>query len=182
MRGAPHSGFSALIRRISAHRSASIFGRPPRDRDFQRQYRRKPPRCQRTRVSGRMIVMVFRTDGNHRYSWTKNKRSPFLRWTRPRIFCRNTISWCRSAAFSASSWLFDLNGEVNRVRKKQSNAIIAVDVRRFGHVINKNEVFGTHSYPGEHEAIIDETIWDKVQAILSENRVDRANGKSDNEP
>ena len=49
-----------------------------------------------------------------------------------------------SAAFSASSWLFDLNGEANRVRKKQSNAIIAVDVRRFGHVINKNEVFGTH--------------------------------------
>src|SRR5213080_4721006 len=84
MRGAPHSGFSALIRRISARRSAAILGRPPRKRDFQRQYRRKPPRCQRTRVSGRMIVMVFRTDGNHRYSWTKNKRSPFLRWTRPR--------------------------------------------------------------------------------------------------
>jgi len=28
MRGAPHSGFSALIRRISARRSAAIFGRP----------------------------------------------------------------------------------------------------------------------------------------------------------
>jgi hypothetical protein len=36
----------------------------------------------------------------------------------------------------------DLNSEVSRVRKKQSSAIIAVDVRRFGHVINKNEVFG----------------------------------------
>src|SRR5205823_13755232 len=57
-----------------------------RERDFQRQYRRKPARCQRTRVSGRMIVMAFRTDGNHRYRWTKNKRSPFVRWrwTRPR--------------------------------------------------------------------------------------------------
>src|SRR5207253_10190526 len=33
----------------------------------------------------------------------------------------------------------------NRVRKKQSSAIIAVDVRRFGHVINKDEVFGTHT-------------------------------------
>jgi hypothetical protein len=31
-----------LIRRISARRSASICGRPPRKRDFQRQYRRKP--------------------------------------------------------------------------------------------------------------------------------------------
>jgi hypothetical protein len=37
-----------------------------------------------------------------------------------------------------------LNGEAHRLRKKQSSAIIAVDVRRFGHAINKNEVFGTH--------------------------------------
>src|SRR5262245_11296573 len=79
MRGAPHKGFSALIRRISARSSASIFGRPPRERDFHRQYRRKPARCHRTRVSGRMIVMVLRTDGNQRYSMTKNKRSPPLR-------------------------------------------------------------------------------------------------------
>ena len=61
----------------------SICGRPPKDRDFQRQYRRKPARCQRTRVSGRMIVIAFRTEGNHRYSWIKNKRSPFVSWTRP---------------------------------------------------------------------------------------------------
>ena len=40
MRGAPHRGFPALIRRISARSSASIFGRPPRARDFHRQYRR----------------------------------------------------------------------------------------------------------------------------------------------
>jgi hypothetical protein len=68
MRGAPHSGLSTLIRRISARRSALICGRPPRDRDFQRQYWRKPARCQRTRVSGRMIVIVLRIDRNHRYS------------------------------------------------------------------------------------------------------------------
>ena len=37
MRGAPQSGFSMLIRRISARRSVSICGRPPNDRDFQRQ-------------------------------------------------------------------------------------------------------------------------------------------------
>src|SRR5258706_1942603 len=42
MRGAPHKEFSALIRRISARSSASIFGRPPRERDFHRQYLRKP--------------------------------------------------------------------------------------------------------------------------------------------
>jgi hypothetical protein len=75
-----------------------------------------------------MIVMTFRTDGNHRYSMTRNKRSPFVSWTRPRTLRCSTISWCRSAAFSASSRLFDLNGEANRVRKTQSSAIIAADV------------------------------------------------------
>jgi hypothetical protein len=50
----------------------------------------------------------------------------------------------RSAAFSASSRLFDLNGETKRVRKKQSSAIIAADVRRFSYLINTDEVFGTH--------------------------------------
>src|SRR5205823_3567130 len=50
-------------------------------------------------------------------------------------------------AFSASSRLFDLNGEANRVRKRKKSAIIAVDVRRFGHAINTDKVFGTHSRP-----------------------------------
>ena|SRR5947208_3249352 len=145
MRGAPHSGLSTLIRRISTRRSASICGRPPREQDFQRQYRRKPARCQRMRVSGRMIVMAFRTDGNQRYSWTKNKRSPFVSWTRPRTLRRNTLSWYRSAAFSASSRRFDLNGETNTVRNKHNRAIIAADVRRFGHVINKDGVLGTYT-------------------------------------
>jgi hypothetical protein len=34
MRGAPQRKFSTLIRRISARRSESICGRPPKDRDF----------------------------------------------------------------------------------------------------------------------------------------------------
>src|SRR5260370_17565808 len=46
-----------------------------------------------------------------------------------------------------------------------------------GEIVHKGK-----SYPGEHEAIIDETLWNNVQAILSENRVDRANGKPGNEP
>ena len=37
IRGAPHSGFSLLIRRISARSSPSILGLPPRRQDFQRQ-------------------------------------------------------------------------------------------------------------------------------------------------
>src|SRR5437667_8571519 len=65
---------------------------------------------------------------NHRYSMTKNKRSPFVSWTRPLTLRCSTISRCRSATFSASSRLFDLNAEANRVRKNQSSAISASDV------------------------------------------------------
>jgi len=32
------------------------------------------------------------------------------------------------------------------------------------------------AYPGEHEAIVDQPLWDKVQAVLAENRVDRSTG------
>ncbi|WP_244500980.1 recombinase family protein [Methyloceanibacter marginalis] len=32
------------------------------------------------------------------------------------------------------------------------------------------------AYPGEHKAILDQTLWDNVQAVLAENRVDRATG------
>jgi DNA invertase Pin-like site-specific DNA recombinase len=35
------------------------------------------------------------------------------------------------------------------------------------------------SYPGEHEAIVDETLWSEVQAILSENRADRMLGTAE---
>jgi len=40
-----------------------------------------------------------------------------------------------------------------------------------GEIVHKDK-----SYPGEHEAIVDETLWNEVQAILKENRVDRAIG------
>ena len=33
-----------------------------------------------------------------------------------------------------------------------------------------------NAYPGEHKAIVDQALWDKVQAVLAENRVDRATG------
>ena len=46
-----------------------------------------------------------------------------------------------------------------------------------GEIVHKGK-----SYPGEHEAIVDEALWTNVQAILAQNRVDRANGKAGNEP
>jgi hypothetical protein len=35
------------------------------------------------------------------------------------------------------------------------------------------------SYPGEHEAIVDEALWSQVQAILTENRTDRMLGTAE---
>jgi site-specific DNA recombinase len=32
------------------------------------------------------------------------------------------------------------------------------------------------AYPGEHKPIVDQALWDKVQAVLAENRVDRTTG------
>src|SRR6266403_1398288 len=52
-------------------------------------------------------------------------------------------------AHGAQSRLFDLNGETDRVRTRKKSAIIAVDVRRFGHAINTDEVFGTHTSPAQ---------------------------------
>jgi site-specific DNA recombinase len=46
-----------------------------------------------------------------------------------------------------------------------------------GEIVHKGK-----SYPGEHEAIIDESHWNNVQTNLSENRVDRTNGKSGKGP
>jgi hypothetical protein len=83
-------------RRINARSSASTCGRPPNERDFQRQYRRKPARCQRTSVSGRMTAMTFRTDGNHRYSWIKNMRSRSECDWRLSLLIRVTGSWRNS--------------------------------------------------------------------------------------
>src|SRR6266481_6818836 len=59
MRGAPQSWFSVLICRISARNSISIRGRPPREFDFRRQWRRKPARCHRTSVSGWTIATTL---------------------------------------------------------------------------------------------------------------------------
>src|SRR5579864_3293827 len=61
--GAPDSGFSRLIRRISARISQSILGRPTTWRGFQRQQARKPRRCQRSTVSGWTMMIASRSDG-----------------------------------------------------------------------------------------------------------------------
>ena len=39
-----------------------------------------------------------------------------------------------------------------------------------------------NAYPGEHQPIVDEVLWDQVQAILAGNRVDRATGADAKQP
>ena len=39
-----------------------------------------------------------------------------------------------------------------------------------------------NAYPGEHPPIVDEALWDQVQAVLAENRVDRATGSDAKQP
>ena len=38
------------------------------------------------------------------------------------------------------------------------------------------------AYPGEHPAIVDKALWDQVQVVLAENRVDRAMGSCAKQP
>lgn len=39
-----------------------------------------------------------------------------------------------------------------------------------------------NAYPAEHQPIVDEALWDQVQSILAENRVDRATGMDAKQP
>ena len=39
-----------------------------------------------------------------------------------------------------------------------------------------------NAYPGEHPAIVDKALWDEVQAVLAENRVERATGANAKQP
>jgi DNA invertase Pin-like site-specific DNA recombinase len=39
-----------------------------------------------------------------------------------------------------------------------------------------------NAYPGEHPAIVEKALWDEVQAVLAENRLDRATGSAAKHP
>ena len=46
-----------------------------------------------------------------------------------------------------------------------------------GEIVHKDK-----SYSGEHDAIIDERLWNEIQVILRTNRIERADGGTDNRP
>ena len=56
VRGLPHVGLTAHMRRMSRINSKSFPGRPRRRRDFHRQNILNPARCQPITVSGRKII------------------------------------------------------------------------------------------------------------------------------
>src|SRR4051794_25335305 len=73
-------------------------------------------------------------------------RSKLVRRTLPRHLRRNTSSWCRRTAFSASNSAFDLHGEIKMARIDQRSPII-----RSAYAIRpppqRNKVFGTDRAP-----------------------------------
>ena len=84
--------------------SRGVRGRPTgRARLFQRQYQRKPRRCQAMTVSGFTTRNASRHRGQSRESRTQQRRSAGWSWTRrgPSRRCR-TKTWWRSARSSAS--------------------------------------------------------------------------------
>jgi hypothetical protein len=83
MRGAPHSGLSRLIWRISFRASWQTGGRPgwPR-RTFQVQNSRNPLRCQWITVSGFTITRADRQPVQNRDSRAQRNRSAAVSFAR----------------------------------------------------------------------------------------------------
>src|ERR1700704_1666572 len=76
---------------MSRRISSGVFGRPPRGLDFQRQYARKPARCQRITVSGLTIFKVSRTPGASPYNPANTRRSMLLKVSRCGDFWRLVV-------------------------------------------------------------------------------------------
>ena len=103
IRSAPQSRFSATMRRISSTRSGDTRGVGDIvDRDFQRQSKRNPSRCQRSTVSGFTSSSASRHLGSTAASSVIRVRS--CRWKAGFFtFLAATMSCCRRRAFSATS-------------------------------------------------------------------------------
>src|SRR5215469_15685227 len=115
IRGAPHVGFSATMRKIRSRTSLLIGFLPTgfRVREIQFQYSRKPVRCQRTTVCGvTRINDLFQPDQTLR-RMTQNSLSTELSRGRGRLACRAS-SCCRRARFSNRSSSRERNTETTQ--------------------------------------------------------------------
>jgi hypothetical protein len=75
MDGVPHNRLAMLIWRTSRRISNDTAGRPPRRRDFHRQYDLNPARCHLMTVSGFTTAKASSTFGAKRYKPTNTRRS-----------------------------------------------------------------------------------------------------------
>ena len=111
--GAPQPEFSRARRRISSRISCVICGRPLCGRERQRQYSRKPARCQPMTVSGfTMTRTSAQRDQERRRVVQKNLSSRF-KMSRGRLRF-STATCCRRARISSAVSL--------RLRKKTRSA------------------------------------------------------------
>jgi hypothetical protein len=95
----PQCGFSSANLRIRARISSVTFGRPPRRRERQRPYNRKPARCQWMTVSGfTMTSTSLQRDQKWRIV-VQNSRSKEFNAGRGRLRL-STATCCRSARIS----------------------------------------------------------------------------------
>ncbi|MGZ8982219.1 MAG: recombinase family protein, partial [Burkholderiaceae bacterium] len=78
----------------------------------------------------------------------------------------------RRAGHTTKSWMTQ-DGKHRQGKSIDKGAIYKILNNRvyLGEAVHKGA-----SYPGEHEPIIDRATWDKVHAVLAENRVARGNG------
>jgi hypothetical protein len=131
IRGAPHNGFAMLISRINWRISSDTAGRPGRRLDFQRQYDRKPARCQRITVSGRMMASAPRVFGNNPQTQPRTNRSLAENANWPTLPRRSTMICCRSTRISASSVARDRNRSKTRQKISLMRPNIRASVTRF---------------------------------------------------
>ena len=98
-----------LNSRINCRISVDTAGRPGRRRDFQRQYSRKPARCQRKTLSGRMIASASQAFGNHRQIQPSTNLSSDQSVGRFGLRRCSTLICCRRASTSPSRLARDRN-------------------------------------------------------------------------
>jgi hypothetical protein len=92
-----------------------------------------------------MNAIDLTADGNSRINQTKKRRSLFWSLMRLGSFRRSTITWCRSAVFSAASRALDVHDAAITANNRRINAIIAADASRILQRVKLDDLFGTHT-------------------------------------
>ena len=90
--------------------------------------------------------MAFRTDGNQRWSWMKNRPSPSVELDAAAYFALQYNHFLPERGILSSKLGVDLKGKPGGLSRNRRNATIAVDVPGSSpHQIKPDEVFGIHT-------------------------------------